>query len=117
MDAEIFELWVMAPRGFRPSQWAEMLIDFDEAYDLDPELVDKRSKGREDILVIQGRLFAELYDSCKIHQALLLDVLGKVAGLGLALYYHPKLADQDPPLVEKVRQLCQEQRIPVQSRS
>ncbi|ODT67946.1 hypothetical protein ABS71_10195 [bacterium SCN 62-11] len=36
------QIWVVAPKGFRPSAWVEMLIDFDECYDLDPHLIDRR---------------------------------------------------------------------------
>lgn len=74
------EIWVVAPPGFRPSQWVEMLMDFDEAFELDPFLVDRRLDESGEVLVLSTRLLDPAHPR---HQSLLWEMLDKVARMGL----------------------------------
>jgi hypothetical protein len=111
------EVWVVAPIGFRPSQWCEMLIDFDEAYDLDPHLIDKRCHGREEVMVMQPELFDENHPDATVHLQLLSDILEKIARMGLSLNYHPQLQQSKPEIVTAVVAHCQLRSITLLERS
>jgi hypothetical protein len=115
-DLAFHEVWVVAPKGFRPSQWCEMLIDFDEAYDLDPHLIDKRCHGREEIMVMQPELFDHSHADARAHLQLVADILEKIARMGLSLNYHPRLQQARPEIVLAVVALCQERSITLAER-
>ena len=51
------EIWIHAPKNFRPRDWVERLQDFDVVFGLDPYLVDPRivdvdSEKREVLAVL-----------------------------------------------------------------
>ena len=93
---DVRELWVVAPKGFRPSQWVEMLVDYDEAYEVDPYLVDRGYLDHREILVISGEMFDRKADQADLQQACLWEVLGKVSRLGLILNFHPHFPEVYP---------------------
>jgi hypothetical protein len=93
---DVRELWVVAPKGFRPSQWVEMLVDYDEAYEVDPYLVDRGYLDHHEILTISGEMFDPKAVQADMQQACLWEVLGKVSRLGLILNIHPHFSDAFP---------------------
>lgn len=105
------EIWVLAPPGFRPSQWVEMLMDFDEAYDLDPYLVDRRCGEHGEVLVLSLDL---LNPNEPQHQALLWEMLDKVARMGLILRPPTGLELRYPEVWGRVLAFCGERQVRVE---
>ena len=111
------EIWVVAPPGFRPSQWVEMFRDYDSAYDVDPHLVRERCVASRDVLVIEGQILDELHTQADRRLACFWELMNKVAALGLELSCHPQLADARGPAWTAVLTFCQSRGIPVHPRN
>jgi hypothetical protein len=108
------EIWVVAPKGFRPSQWVEMLIDFDEAYDLDPHLVDRRLHQGAEILVLHTQLLDPAHPEAIKHNTLLWEMLDKIARMGLIVRAPEGLAQRFPELWDQVMAFCTQRKVKVE---
>ena len=89
VNADYDELWVVAPRGFRPSQWVEMLRDYDTAYGIDPHLVDESVVDHQDIMIIEGEILDPDHPRAERRLACFWELMEKVAEMGLHLSCHP----------------------------
>jgi hypothetical protein len=107
------EIWVIAPRGFRPSNWVDMLRDFDVAYNLDPFLVDpgfvEHPGGhREEILVIRLELLEQQADAqeFQLRHDLFWEMLERVGSLGLTVSFPERMAREHPEAWAKAVDYC-----------
>lgn len=111
------EIWVVAPPGFRPSQWVEMFRDYDSAYDVDPHLVRERSVASGDVLVIEGQILDELHAQADRRMACFWELMNKVAALGLELSCPAQLAHVRSAAWTAVETFCQTRGIPIHARN
>lgn len=108
------EIWVTAPRGFRPSQWCEMLIDYDEAFDLDAHLVDRRLHNGHEVLVLRTDLLDSSHPLAIRHTTLLWEVLDKVARMGLIVQAPAGMETRYPELWNQVVAFCSQHQVQVE---
>lgn len=94
VDIDYDEIWVVAPHGFRPSKWVEMLRDYDSAYDVDPHLVDERLVGHQDVLIIEGEILDPSHPQAEARLGCFWELLEKVAEMGLHLSCDPTFLTQ-----------------------
>ena len=94
LEIDFDEIWVVAPRGFRPSQWVEMLRDYDSCYDVDPHLIDERVVDHKDILIIEGEILDPEHPQAEARLACFWELLEKIAEMGLHLACDPTFLSQ-----------------------
>jgi hypothetical protein len=114
---ECMQIWVVAPRGFRPSQWVDMLVDYDEAFEVDRYLVDRGYVDHHEILVIAAEMFDPKAEQADQQIACLWEVLGKVSRLGLTLNVHPEFVVHKPEWWQQLQVFLQTHPIPLEMRS
>lgn len=105
------EIWVVAPAGFRPSQWVEMLIDFDEAYELDPHLIDRRRTEEGECLVMSVELLDPAHPLAQRHNVLLLEMVDKIARMGLTVRLPGGLGERYPAAWADFEKICLARRV------
>ncbi len=80
-------IWIHAPKGFRPSNWAEMLCDIDEAFDLERHLIEPSyvtvDSQRHHVLQVMCSLLDETSPERVTREALFREMMCRVAALGL----------------------------------
>lgn len=111
MSTNVDEIWVVAPKGFRPSQWVEMLIDYDEAYDLDAHLVDRRLLDGSEILVLHTELLDASNPQSIKYNTLLWEMLDKVARMGLIVRAPAGVAERYPDVWNQVMAFCAQRQV------
>ncbi len=94
LDTDYDEIWVVAPRGFRPSQWVSMLRDYDTAYGVDDHLIDERVLDHKDILIIEGEILDPEHPESEARLACFWELLEKIAEMGLHLSCDPAFLSQ-----------------------
>ncbi len=105
------EIWVVAPRGFRPSAWVEMLIDFDECYDLDAHLIDRRRGEDCEVLVMSTELLDASHPLAARYRELLLEMLDKVARMGLILRPPAGVRERFPVTWGELETFCADRKV------
>ena len=115
------EIWVIAPKGFRPSNWVDMLRDFDVAFELDPYLIDPgfidgAHGHREEILVIRLELLdAESVVNPTAEQSarhsLYWEMLDRVASLGLQISFPTRMATEHADAWATSLEFCRNRKI------
>jgi hypothetical protein len=91
-----------------------MLIDYDEAYELDPHLVDRRLSNGAEVLVLRTDLMDPAHPLAIKHTTLLWELLEKVARLGLILRTPPGLDQRYPELWNQVVAFCTQRKVSIQ---
>ncbi|MFN8606962.1 MAG: hypothetical protein U0931_05490 [Vulcanimicrobiota bacterium] len=105
------EIWVLAPSGFRPSAWVEMLIDFDQCYDLDAHLIDRRRGDDSDVLVMSTDLLDGQHPLASRHRELLLEMLDKVARMGLIIRPPVGIRERFPSSWDELERICADRKV------
>ena len=117
------ELWVIAPKGFRPSNWVDMLKDFDVAFNLNPYLVDPcmvdtdGDSKKEEVLVVCLELLDPSDSEVTLRQSLFWEMLERAARLGLHLSFPQRFQEQFGDHWPRVESFCSEHRIQFATRS
>lgn len=114
------EIWIHAPRGFRPSNWVDMLRDFDVAWDLDPYLVDPRyvKIGDEShhVLALLTTLLEEHKTEKKARESLFKEMMSRAAEIGLHVSVPAEFADRFPHWWIWIQEYCAKESIPLDTR-
>lgn len=108
-------LWIHAPKGFRPSNWVDMLCDIDEAFDLDRHLLDPCyltvESVRHYVLQVRCSLLDEDDPQRVTREALFREVIARVAALGLNVTVPGEFSSAYPAWWEWLRNFCAEKKI------
>lgn len=105
------EMWVVAPKGFRPSAWVEMLVDFDECYDLDPHLIDRRQGEHGEVLVMSTELLEGTHPLAPRYRMLLLEMIDKIARMGLILRPPTGVRERYPITWGELELICADRKV------
>ena len=105
------EIWVLSPRGFRPSAWVEMLVDFDECYDLDSHLIDRREGEHGEVLVMSTELLETTHPLAERYRELLMDMMDKIARMGLILRPPPGVRERFPVSWGELELFCASRKV------
>ena len=80
-------IWIHAPKGFRPSNWTEMLCDIDEAFDLEKHLIEPSymvvENERHRVLQVMCSLLDASSPERVQREALFRELMCRVAAIGL----------------------------------
>lgn len=108
-------IWIHAPKGFRPSNWASMLCEIDEAFDLDSHIVDPA------YVVVNGRHRLALQVKCSLlddsgdeqdkRAQLFRELICRVAALGLEVTVPPGFAKAYPTWWSWLQETCHRDKI------
>ncbi len=83
------QIWIHAPKSFRPSNWVDMLRDIDVAFGLDPYLVDPcfvvLDGEKHYVLFVMCSLLDEGGVQAKEREALFREMMAKAVSLGLMI--------------------------------
>lgn len=109
-------IWIHAPRGFRPSNWVDMLCDIDEAFDLDRHLIDPAyvTVGSQKHLVLQlacTSLLDEAAPQRTTREALFQEMMARAAALGLQVTVPDGFARTYPAWWDWLRSFCGQKRV------
>jgi hypothetical protein len=105
------EIWVVAPKGFRPSAWVEMLVDFDECYDLDAHLIDRRQGEHCEVLVMSTDLLDGTHPLAPRYRMLLLEMIDKIAHMGLILRPPAGVRERFPITWGELELICADRKV------
>jgi len=114
---DIKELWVRAPHGFRPSNWVDMLCDFDVGCELDPYCVDRRSYAGLELLTLQASLLDPLPEHPEARRGLFWEMLNKAARLGLFVHYDETFPAEFPDWWTEIEKYCVDNCIQISTRA
>jgi hypothetical protein len=108
-------MWIHAPKGFRPSNWADMLCDIDEAFDLDRHLIEPSyitvESERHYVLQVMCTLLDESSPQRETREALFREMMCRVAALGLNLTVPLEFASTFPVWWDWLVGYCSEKKI------
>ena len=95
---EILEMYVIAPKGYRPHDWVERLMNWDECAELDADLVyPKFVEGRE-LLVVRAELLDEEHSDRASRMNVFIQVLNFVKENGHTLTIDSRLETNVPSM-------------------
>ena len=117
VDTDYDEIWVVAPRGFRPSQWVEMLRDYDVAYGIDPYLVTECRRDQHDFMIIEGEILDPGHPEATARLGCFWELLDKVAEMGLHLSADPTFIQERPEWWAPVERFQEERNLTIQMRA
>jgi hypothetical protein len=104
-------IWIHAPKGFRPSNWAEMLCDIDEAFDLERHLVEPSyvmvDSQRHHVLQLMCSVLEE-GPHRSTGEALFQELMQRVAALGLLVTVPDRFPTAFPHWWDWLREFCAE---------
>lgn len=109
------QIWIHAPKGFRPSNWVDMLRDIDVAFDLDPHLVDPCfvtiNKEKHYVLFVMCSLLDQGLPQAAVREALFQEMMAKAASLGLNVTVPSEFAAVYPSCWNWLETYCREKQI------
>jgi hypothetical protein len=112
-------IWIHAPKGFRPSNWVDMLCDMDEAFDLDNHLLEPSyitvESRRHYVLQVSCSLLDESAPEKERREALFREMMSRVAALGLLVTVPDKFGSAFPGWWDWLREFCAQNRIVLRS--
>lgn len=112
-------IWIHAPKGFRPSNWVDMLCDIDEAFDLDRHLVDPSyvtvNSQRHYVLQVMCSLLDESGEDIEERHALFRELMCRVAALGLQVTVPQEFAPTYATWWEWLEAYCADKKILLQT--
>lgn len=108
-------IWIHAPKGFRPSNWVDMLCDIDEAFDLDRHLVEPSyvmvDAQRHYVLQVMCSLLDETSPDRATREALFREIMCRVAALGLWITVPTEFSTAFPLWWDWLLEYCQDKKI------
>lgn len=120
LNVEAMEIWIVAPKGFRPSSWVDMLCDIDEAFDLDPHLVDPCYEiidGRKcKVLVMMSTVLNDTTHEKTAREELFKEVMCRAAALGLNVSVPEDFAGVYPTWWVWLQEYCDKAKLTLSTR-
>jgi hypothetical protein len=112
-------IWIHAPKGFRPSNWVDMLCDIDMAFDLDPHLVDPSyvtvHNERHYVLQVMCSLLDESSEDRVEREALFKEMMSRAAALGLNVTVPQDFPAAFPAWWDWMQVYCLQKKIPLRT--
>ena len=109
------QLWIHAPKNFRPSNWVEMLRDIDVAFGLDQYLVDPCfvtfDGEKHYVLFVMASLLDEVGGRRQEREALFREMMDRAASLGLMETVPASFSVAYPQWSGWLQSFCQTKRI------
>ncbi|MEW6278923.1 MAG: hypothetical protein AB1758_09895 [Candidatus Eremiobacterota bacterium] len=106
---QVYQLWITAPPGFRPSQWVDMIKDVDHLFGLEDDLVDTRFGPEGQFLTLRADLLDPAHPLREAREKLFFEVLDKAQTFGFSLSADPELGE----LLPRVQAECASRGIPL----
>jgi class 3 adenylate cyclase len=106
-QALIREIALIAPRGFRPSDWAERLMNFDESAELGADLVYVKYIKGQKVLVVRAELLDPRHSNKKARIGVFSQVISFAKENGHKLVADARLEADDPTLFAAVTTFLQ----------
>jgi hypothetical protein len=101
---EVYELILEPPKGFRPHDWPERLMNWDEAADLGEDLIYTRIYRGADTLAVRVELIDPHRPKAADCLAVWSSIMRFVKDNGFTLRIDPRLQRADPRLHETAKQ-------------
>jgi class 3 adenylate cyclase len=107
-EAAIHEIILMAPRGFRPSDWAERLMNFDESAELGADFVYVKYVKGQKVLAVRAELLDPEHPNKRARIGVFSQVMAFARENGHRILVDPRLERTSPALLLALRRFCDE---------
>lgn len=111
------EIWIHAPKNFRPRDWVERLQDFDVVFGLDPYLVDPRfvsvDSEKREVLAVLCTLLDRGDKHDQARENLFKEMMSRAASLGLSVSVPATFPKSYSKWWEWLKSYCKDEEIPL----